>query len=66
MYVLDYLYRYQNIDFREVPFNEVDALVLAMVSYFPFDELKDQKEIYPSDELLKRILKRILKWILKY
>lgn len=56
MHVLDYLYRYQNIDFREVPFNEVDALVLAMVSYFPFDELKDQKEIYSSDELLKRIL----------
>ena len=55
MYVLDYLYRYQNIDFKEVPFNEVDALVLAMVSYFPFDELKDQKEVYSSDELLKRI-----------
>ena len=55
MHVLDYLYRYQNIDFKEVPFNEVDALVLAMVSYFPFDELKNQKDIYSSDELLKRI-----------
>ncbi len=56
MYVLDYLYRYQNIDFKEVPFNEVDALVLAMVSYFPFDELSNQKDIYSSEELLKRIL----------
>ena len=55
MYVLDYLYRYQNIDFREVPFNEVDALVLAMVSYFPFDELKNQKEVYSNDELYRRI-----------
>ena len=55
MYVLDYLYRYQNIDFREVPFNEVDALVLALVSYFPFDELNNKKEIYSSDELYKRV-----------
>jgi len=55
MHVLDYLYLYQNIDFREVAFNEVDALALALVSYFPFDELKGQKEIYSSDELLKRI-----------
>ena len=55
MYVLDYLYRYQNIDFREVPFNEVDALVLAMVSYFPFDELNNQKEVYSSDELYRRV-----------
>ena len=55
MQVLDYLYKYQNTDFKELPFNEVDALILAMVSYFPFDELANQKNIYSNTDLLKRI-----------
>ena len=55
MQVLDYLNKYQKVDFKELPFNEVDALLLAMVSYFPFDELNNQKTIYSSEDLLKRI-----------
>ena len=43
MQVLDYLNKYQKVEFKELPFNEVDALLLAMVSYFPFDELNNQK-----------------------
>ena len=55
MQVLDYLNKYQKVEFKELPFNEVDALLLAMVSYFPFDELNNQKTIYSSEDLLKRI-----------
>ena len=55
MQVLDYLYKYQKTDFKTLPFNEVDALLLAMVSYFPFDELNNQKTIYSSEDVLKRI-----------
>lgn len=55
MNVLDYLYKYQNTSFKEKPFNEIDALVLALVSYFPFDQLTNQKKIYTNKELLARI-----------
>ena len=55
MQVLDYLYKYQKVDFKNLPFNEVDALLLALVSYFPFDELNNQKTIYSSEDLLERI-----------
>lgn len=55
MQVLDYLYKYQNIEFKELAFNEIDALLLAMVSYFPFDEMNNPKASYSSDDLLKRI-----------
>ena len=55
MQVLDYLYKYQNVEFKELGFNEIDALLLAMVSYFPFDELNKQKSSYSSVELLKQI-----------
>ena len=55
MLVLDYLYKYQNVSFKEMPFNEVDALILAMVSYCPFDEFNQQKTTYTSKELYKYI-----------
>lgn len=55
MQVLDYLYKYQNASFKEMSFNEVDALILAMISYFPFDELDNQKKIYSNKDLLARI-----------
>ena len=44
-----------SISLKDMAFNEVDALALAMVSYVPFDELKlDKKKIKDSD-LLKYI-----------
>lgn len=43
MQILDYLYKYQNISFKELPFNEVDALLLSLVAYCPFDKIKVKK-----------------------
>lgn len=39
MDVISYLQTYQNYSFKEMPFNEIDALALALVSYVPIDEL---------------------------
>ena len=39
MDVINYLQTYKNSSFKEMPFNEVDALALALVSYVPIDEL---------------------------
>ena len=55
MYPLEYLRKYQNTTFKEMPFNEVDALLLAMVSYVPFDELGLDSHRYSDKEVLKRI-----------
>lgn len=55
MQVLDYLYKYQNVTFKETPFNEVDALILAMVSYCPFDDMQADKKIISSHEMFKKI-----------
>ena len=55
MQVLDYLYKYQNTTFKEMPFNEVDALILAMVSYCPFDEFDKQKTTFTAKELYQLI-----------
>lgn len=55
MQVLDYLYKYQNTSFKELAFNDIDALILALVSYFPFDELDNPKKIYTTKDLLLRI-----------
>ena len=55
MQVLDYLYKYQNTSFKELPFNEVDALILAMVSYCPFDEINNQKTTFSNKELYQSI-----------
>ena len=55
MYPLDYLRKYQNTTFKEMPFNEVDALLLAMVSYVPFDELGVDHHRHSNKEILKKI-----------
>ena len=55
MYPLDYLRKHQNTTFKEMPFNEVDALLLAMVSYVPFDELGIDHHRYSNKEVLKKI-----------
>lgn len=45
MDVIEYLEKYQNQSLKEMPFNEVDALIMALLSYVPIDELgiKDKK-----------------------
>ena len=39
MDVFDYLKQYKEITFKEKHFNEVDALIIAAISYVPYDEL---------------------------
>ena len=54
MNLIDYLKNYKGKTFKQVPFNEVDGLILALMSYFPFD-LMGKKKINSSDvvEFLK-------------
>ena len=37
MNVIDYLDSYKDISFKEERFNELDALILSLMGYFPFD-----------------------------
>lgn len=52
---LDYLKKYQNTSFKEMAFNEVDALILSMVSYVPFDEIGLDYHRHSNKEVLKLI-----------
>ena len=44
MDVFDYLNQYRSISFKEKRFNEIDALIVSMLSYVPYDELKLGKD----------------------
>ena len=55
MDIFDYLNRYKDTSFKELSFNEIDALVLALVSYVPCEELKVEKEKISGAELIKLI-----------
>ena len=50
MDLLGYLENYKDCSFKQVPFNEVDALILSLMGYFPF-ELIDKKKIVSKDVL---------------
>lgn len=50
MNLVDYLQINQEKTFKEVPFNEIDALILSLMGYFPFD-LIDKKKITTRDVL---------------
>lgn len=39
MDVFDYLNQYKDVSLQEKHFNEVDALIIAMLSYVPYDEI---------------------------
>lgn len=43
MNIIDYLDNYKDKSFNEVPFNELDALALALIGYFPFSLIKEKK-----------------------
>lgn len=43
MNIINYLNEYQNYSFKEKPFNELDALVLTLMSYFPYELLNKRK-----------------------
>ena len=50
MNVFDYLKQYKDISLKEKRFNEADALIIAVLSYVPFDELGlDEKKAKAKD-----------------
>ncbi len=53
MNLINYLEEYQQISFKEVAFNEIDALALADFSYVDFTELGIDKERISAEELLE-------------
>lgn len=55
MDIIDYLNRYKNTSLKEMTFNEVDALVLAMISYVPFDELGVARTFFKPAYLLEKL-----------
>lgn len=55
MDIIAYLETYNDTSFKEMAFNEVDALILSLVSYVPYDELKLNKEKISSIDLLKLV-----------
>lgn len=55
MDIIDYLKENSDISFKEKSFNECDALILSVVSYFPFHKLDKPKKSYDVDELYGRL-----------
>lgn len=49
--IISYIYKYKDISLDDSPFNEVDALVFAELSYFPFDLLEDKKTVYSIKDI---------------
>ena len=42
--IFDYI-NWRDISIKQVPFNEIDNLILSRLSYFPLDEIIDNKPI---------------------
>ena len=55
MNLIDYLEEYQDVSFKEMPFNEIDALALADFSYVDFTELGVDKERISGEDLVEFI-----------
>lgn len=53
MNILDYLVAYQDVSFKQSPFNELDALALTALSYFPFDKLGMKKDVLSTKNMKK-------------
>lgn len=51
MNIVNYLNEYQNYSFKEKPFNELDALVFTLMSYFPYGLLN--KSRFDKEDILK-------------
>ena len=52
MDVFDYLEQFKNTLFKEMSFNEIDALIFAAVSYVSYDELNLKKNKIKASKLL--------------
>ena len=55
MNVIDYLDLYKDTTFKEMAFNEIDALALAMASYVSYEELNLSKEKISSSDLIELV-----------
>ena len=55
MYVIDYLKQHKDTSLKDMSFNEVDALVMAMISYVPFDELGIDKTFFKPSLALEKL-----------
>ena len=53
--LLTYLKNYKNQSLNELPFNEVDALIFASLSYPKFDEILGIVDTYSNEEILTLI-----------
>ena len=54
--IFDYM-AWRDIDLKKVEFNEIDNLILARLSYFPFDNLLHENESITIKEAYERYLK---------
>ena len=54
--IFDYM-AWRDIDLRKVEFNEIDNLILARLSYFPFDKLLKEHECITIKDAYERYLK---------
>jgi len=52
--ILDYITWRGDLSFVQAPFNEVDNLILARISYLPFDKLIKENEVITLQETYKR------------
>lgn len=55
--IFDYM-QWRDIPIENVPFNEIDNLILARLSYFPLDDLIDSGEKITLSECYKRYKER--------
>lgn len=55
--ILDYLTWRGDITIDQNPFNEIDNLILARISYLPFDHLIEEKEKITLAEIYNRFIK---------
>ena len=54
--VFDYL-DWRDISLNNVEFNEIDGLIMSCISYFPFDNLINEKEEKTLNEIYKKYMK---------
>lgn len=52
MNVLDYLHKFKDTSFEVMGFNELDALICSILSYYPF-HLQDTKKVMKAKDLTK-------------
>lgn len=55
--IFDYM-KWRDISLKQVEFNEIDGLILARLSYFPFDGLLEENEVITLQESYQRYLEK--------